>query len=74
MEPNLVDALAKSADLVTYIPSTYSTTWNEKDATDPQLGPILKFLHSGWDRAKERGIGITAVYIGCFEKYFFEIG
>ena len=73
-EPNVVDALSKSPDFVTYMPSTYSTTWNAEDFKDPQLGPVLNFIHQGWDRAKEKNIGITAVYTGVFDIYWFEIG
>ena len=71
-EPNLVDALAKSSDLVTYIPSTYSTTWTAKEKADPQLGSIINFIHSGWDRAAATGIGLTPIYTGIFDVYFFE--
>nr|POF16679.1 hypothetical protein CFP56_71320 [Quercus suber] len=73
-EPNVVQALAKSKDFVTYIPSTYSTTWTTKDFEDPQLGPVLNFIHSGWNKAKELGISITPLYIGAFENYWFDFG
>ncbi|KAK4502304.1 hypothetical protein PRZ48_005729 [Zasmidium cellare] len=73
-EPKLVDALSRSADLVTYVPSVYSTTWNSKDFADPRTGPILKFLHGGWERAKEKGVGLTPIYAGVFDLYFFEVG
>lgn len=73
-EPNVVAALAKSKDFVTYIPSTYSTTWEAKDFEDPQLGPVLNFIHTGWNKAKELGISVTPLYIGAFENYWFEYG
>jgi len=73
-EANLVEGLSRSKDLVTYIPSTYSTTWNKQDFEDPQLGPVLKFLHGGWDKATEKGVGITPVFTGIFENYWFQIG
>ncbi len=73
-EPNLVDALAQSSDLITYIPSTYSTTWTKEDDADPVLGPLLRFCHPGWERAKEKRIGITAVYTGVFDIYLFGYG
>ena len=69
-----MNALAKSPDFVTYIPSAYSTTYSEKDEADPQLGQVIAFVHSGWNRAKELGVGITPVYIGSFESYLFETG
>ena len=67
-----MDALARSSDLVTYIPSIYSTTWTEEDKADPNLGSILSILHAGWDRATASGIGVTPVYTGIFDVYFFE--
>ncbi len=73
-ESNVVDALAKSSDLVTYIPSTYSVVWGTEDFQDPQLGPVLEFIHTGWERAKEKKIGITAVYTGLFDLYWFKVG
>ncbi|TKA64146.1 hypothetical protein B0A55_09295 [Friedmanniomyces simplex] len=73
-EPNLVDGLALSPDLVTYIPSVYSTTWTERDFGDPRLGAVLAFLHGGWERAREKGVGVTAVYTGVFELFWFQLG
>lgn len=71
-EPNVVDALARSPDLVTFIPSLYSTTWTKEDRADPALGPVISFLHGGLTRAVEQKIGITTVYVGVYEDYFFE--
>ena len=73
-EHKVVDALAKSPDLITYIPSTYSTTWDAEDFQHPQLGPVLNFIHAAWERAKEKHIGITAVFTGVFDLYWFELG
>ncbi|EMC91215.1 hypothetical protein BAUCODRAFT_318679 [Baudoinia panamericana UAMH 10762] len=73
-EPNLVEALSKSPDLVTYVPSVYATTRSKANEADPALGPFLKFVHAGWDRAIEKDIGITAVYTGVFDVYFFSYG
>ena len=70
----MVDALARSPDLVSYMPSTFSTTYDEQDANDPSLGPVLKFIRGGWDRAKEKGVGLTVLYNGIFDNYFFEYG
>ena len=70
-EPKLVDALARSKDLVTYIPAAYSTTWTEADHADPLLGGLLKMWHSSRDRAKETGLGMTKVYTGAFDSYMF---
>ena len=73
-EPRVVEALAKSPDFITYIPSVFSTTWEEADYKDPQAAPILTFLHQGWDKAKELGVGTTPIFTGVFDKYFFEYG
>lgn len=73
-EPNVVEALAKSKDFVTYISSAYSTTFNKKDFDDPQLGPVIKFIHTGWLKARQLGISVTPLFIGCFENYWFEFG
>lgn len=73
-EPKLVDALANSSDLITFIPSSYSTTWSAEDFQHPQLGPVMTFLHMGWQRAKEKNLGITAVYSGMFDNYYFQLG
>lgn len=67
-----MDALVKSKDAVTYIPAAFSTTWSEEDFADPMLGGLLKMLHSGPDRAREKGLGITAVYTGLFDSYMFD--
>ena len=74
MEPNLVDALAKSPDLEVYIPSTYSTTWNPVDFQDSQLGPVLNLMHAGWEGAKQKGVDTAVLYIGSFENFFFAAG
>lgn len=74
LEPNLVDALAKSKDLVTYIPSTFSSVWSKEDYADLALGGFLKFQTSGWDRAKEKGVRITAAFVGIFDIYMFKYG
>lgn len=73
-EPRIVEALAKSKDLMAYIPSTYSTTWEPQDFEDPRLGPVLNFIHSGWNKAKELRVPVTPLYIGAFENYWFEVG
>lgn len=67
-----MDALAKSTDLVTYVPSTFTTPWTAKEMADPQLGPVISFLHAGVDRATAKGVGVTLVYTGIFDIYFFE--
>ena len=69
-----MDALAKSKDLVTYVPAAFSTTWTEADYADPPLGGLLKMLHLGLDRAKEKGLGMTTVYTGLFDSYMFDFG
>ncbi|KAK3110410.1 hypothetical protein LTR53_015332 [Teratosphaeriaceae sp. CCFEE 6253] len=55
-------------------PVDFSTTWSEADFQDPRLGPVLKFLHGGWDKAKELGVPVTPVYTGVFDLYWFQIG
>ncbi|KAF2149093.1 hypothetical protein K461DRAFT_329801 [Myriangium duriaei CBS 260.36] len=71
-EPKLVDALAKSPDFVTFVPSTFSTTWTDEDVADEELGNIVRFIHGGLDRAHQIGAGTTVVYTGVFDIYFFE--
>ncbi|KAK5676767.1 hypothetical protein LTS10_010531 [Elasticomyces elasticus] len=73
-EPNLVEGLALSPDLVTYIPSVYSTTWTEEDFEHPQLGQVISFLHTGWEKAKDKKIGVTPVFTGVFDLYWFAYG
>lgn len=73
-EPKLVEAIVEAGDAVTYVPSVYSTTWNEADFADPKLGPILGFLHGGADRAEKLGLSVTTIYAGVFEDYWFELG
>jgi len=73
-EAGLVKGLALSPDIVTYIPSVYSTTWNEKDHKDPQLGPVLSFLHGGWEQANKSNIGVTPVFVGVYDLYWFVYG
>lgn len=70
-EAKVVEALAATGDLQVYIPSVFSTTWEKQDYEDPQFGPVLKFLHGGWDKATELGLPVTPVYTGVFENYFF---
>ena len=74
LEANLIQALKKSPDFVTYIPSFYSTTWTSKDLADPSLGPLLSFLRTGRTTAKENGVPTTIVYSGIFEPYWFAYG
>lgn len=57
---------------MTYVPSTYSTTWTDADKSDPLLGNIISFIDAGLDRALEKGIGLTTVYTGVFDIYWFE--
>ncbi|KAK3638518.1 hypothetical protein LTR56_012990 [Elasticomyces elasticus] len=73
-EPNLVEGLALSPDLVTYIPSVYSTTWTEEDFKHPQLGQVISFLHTGWEKAEDKKIGVTPVFTGVFDLYWFAYG
>lgn len=73
-EPKLVEALATSSDIITYIPSVFSTTWSKSDKEDEAIGPIINFAYKGWDKAVEKGIGVASVYVGAFENYFFEYG
>lgn len=51
-----------------------ASPWTERDFKDPQLGPVLAFLNGGWEKAKVRKIGITAVYTGVFELFWFQLG
>lgn len=73
-ETRIVDALANLEDLITYIPSTFSTTWTSSDFSHPQLGPQLDYMHQGWKRAQQKSIGITTVYTGVFDIYWFQHG
>ncbi|KAF2156334.1 hypothetical protein K461DRAFT_275455 [Myriangium duriaei CBS 260.36] len=73
VEPKLVEALAKSPDFVTYIPSLYSTTWSESDAREPGLDSILPMFHASTDKAKELGVSTTIVYTGGFDNYIFDL-
>ena len=73
-ETKIVDALADSPDLITFVPSIYSAIWNAEDLSDPLMGPPLQFIHMGWERAKEKGIGITKFYTGIFDLYWFKVG
>lgn len=73
-EPAVVEALAKSPDFVTYIPPTYSIPWAKEDYADPNLGPILKFIHTPWDRATELRIAVTPIYTSVFDIYWFQYG
>lgn len=70
-EAHLIDALAKSKDLVAYIPASYSTTWTEADYADPLLGGLLSKWHANVGRAKEKGLAITKLYTGLFDNYMF---
>lgn len=73
-EPNLVNALAKSPDLVTFMPAMYSTTWNQQEINSEPLGTSLRMFHRSWDLANERQVGTTVVYTGVFDQYFFGFG
>ena len=73
-EPHLIDVLANSPDLVTFFPSTYSSTWDETDKAEPQFLALLNFIQAGRQRAVARGLPVTIVYTGVFDNYFFGYG
>lgn len=56
---------------MTYIPSAYSTTFTKHDESDPNLGPVIGFVYGGIKKAQELGVGVTKVYSGCFDNYWF---
>ena len=70
-EPKLVDALSKSPDIITYVPSTYSIPWTQKDRESKEFGHVVAYSKGGFYRAQEKGVGTTVLEIGAFHTYLF---
>jgi hypothetical protein len=69
LQSTLVDALAKSKNLITFAPSEYGLNWTREDYAIPELDFLAakeKVVH----RAKEKGVPITLIQNGGFAEYF----
>ena len=72
-ERNLVEALAKSPDTVTFIPSAYVNNWTDEQLADhPRMDHVHAHNSASGKRAEELGLGVTRVYAGLFAEFFFE--
>ena len=69
-KPELVEALATSKDLVTFVPSDYGLVWTAYLPKYPQLG-FVKNKANLDDRAKALGLKLTNFRCGCLTPWMF---
>lgn len=67
-----MNALAQSPDIITFFPSSYTTTWTEEDEKHGMLGQLLTMANGKVRLARQKGVGITTVYTGLFDDWFFK--
>ena len=68
----LVEALAKSSDIVTFIASAYGHPFRPNHFEgNPPLEGMSKMMGAGPNRATELGVAMTVVSAGLFDEYFF---
>ncbi|WWC61182.1 uncharacterized protein I303_103762 [Kwoniella dejecticola CBS 10117] len=66
----LLDALAGSKRLKTFIHSDFGVNWTVKEEANPALAPLLT-KKEVVKKAKELGVPITSVRIGILDQFFF---
>ncbi|OCF36541.1 hypothetical protein I317_00718 [Kwoniella heveanensis CBS 569] len=67
----LVDALAGSPSLKTFIHSDFGTNWTEEELKIPQLKSIT-VKEDVVAHAKEKGVPLTHIRVGLFDLFFFK--
>lgn len=73
-EIRLVEALSRSPNAVTFIPSSFSKPWSDSEAADARLSPVIKWACGPKIRAAELNVGVTTVYTGAFDIFIFQYG
>ncbi|WVF72249.1 hypothetical protein IAT40_007061 [Kwoniella sp. CBS 6097] len=68
---HLVDALAGSPSLKTFIHSDFGTNWTEEELKIPQLKSIT-VKEEVVEHAKEKGVPLTNIRVGLFDLFFFK--
>ncbi len=67
----LIEALAGSSDLYTFIPSDYGSPWTEKEFNEYPKLAFLKGKEHVADRAKELGVPFTPIKAAAFPEFAF---
>lgn len=68
----VVDALKRSPEAVTFIPSRYGGRFSADDFKEVQgLEQVSGYMDAIEGYAKEAGVGITPVLAGTYHDYFF---
>ena len=74
VQNNLLDALAGSPDIVTFIPSSFGSVWTEEMLQKPSV----RTFHEPYDhlarQAKDNRVGFTQIRAGLFLDYTFMPG
>lgn len=66
----LVEALAGSSDLLTFIPSEYGTHWTKEEMSNPKLA-FLGMKDQVADKARDLGVPLTIIHNGGFTESAF---
>lgn len=67
-QARIAEALAKSPDLVTYVPPKFHGPWDKEHEAK-----MADFM-AGYNKGKELGLPMTIVYSGLFDFTFFRDG
>ena len=75
LESKLTEALAKSPSFQhekgTLVPANFSANFSADDVAHPAMQEIYQTTQKRYRRAKELGVGLTLVYAGLHEPFFF---
>jgi hypothetical protein len=71
LEVKLAEALAKSQDLVYYMPAAFGRPWRPEEKFQPHKQQLARFIFAGLDRAVQLGLKVTVVQCGYFDYSMF---
>ena len=71
LETKLAEGLAKSKDLVYYIPSTFGRPWRYEEQFSEPKKQLIQFLSAGRQRAAQLGVKSAFIQTGYFDHSLF---
>ena len=72
LEVPLIDALAKSKDVVTYISSAFVNAWTHEQLADhPKMRAMDEQREASIEHARQLGFGVTRIRAALFAEFFF---